>query len=57
MSTVDGMLTALNSEGQVLWTHTSNEPLFTSSLSHRKVSSHEMVYALLSHFVCVFFVL
>ena len=38
ISTVDGILTALNEQGQVLWRYSAREPLFSSSLKYGEVS-------------------
>ena len=37
MTTVDGGLTALDVNGQILWQYDKGEPLFSSSLSQVKV--------------------
>lgn len=37
VSTVDGILTALDTSGQPLWSYSSQEPLFKSTLSYSEV--------------------
>ena len=38
MSTVDGGLTALDVNGERLWSYTTQQPLFKSTLSYSEVS-------------------
>ncbi len=37
ISTVDGILSAISEQGEIIWSYSTQEPLFTSSLSHGEV--------------------